>query len=248
MKALILSAGLGTRLKPITDKIPKPLVNIKDKPLMYFHVQNLYFSGVREILINTHYLSEQIEEFVYKLLLSNTFPDLKIKTVYEKVLLGSAGTLKNNESFFNGDEDFIVVYADNLTDIDYRKMLAFHLEKSGIATIACYHELFPETKGIVLFDNSLQISRFIEKPKPDQIVSHFANAGIYILNKEVFMLLRSITKAPLDFGYDLFPFLLREQKKLFVYKMDEFLLDVGTIESYNKAQTVQLNFKNNERK
>jgi NDP-sugar pyrophosphorylase family protein len=238
MKALLLCAGLGTRLRPLTETTPKPLLPISGKPLLLYHLESLYAHGVRHILINTHYLPTQIEAFVKKH--ADDFAGLIIETVYEENLLGSAGTLRHNVSFFEGSDDFFVVYGDNLTTINYTKLLETHKSTGGIATIASYVEPHPETKGIIVFDDNDQITTFIEKPTGDQIISHYANAGIYVIRDDIFTSLYEIEKQPLDFGYDVFPSLLAHKEKMYVYRMDEFLLDIGTLDSYTKAQAFLL--------
>lgn len=238
MKVLILSAGLGTRLRPLTETTPKPLLPINGKPLLSYHLESLYKYGVRDILINTHYLHEQVDEYVKNN--RDRFHGLTVQTVFEKDLLGSAGTLKGNSSFFKGEGDFLVVYGDNLTNINYEKLLAVHKKKGGIATIASYVEEYPESKGIISFDDGDRILKFTEKPRPDQIISKYANAGIYVLSSKIFKYLNSFDKIPLDFGHDIFPQVLAENEKMYVYKMDEILLDIGTLESYNEAQGLSI--------
>lgn len=238
MKALILSAGLGNRLRPLTEITPKPLLPINGKPLLSYHLESLYKYGVRDILINTHYLHRQIEEFIKNNI--DKFDGLNIQTVFEENLLGSAGTLKENFSFFEGEEDLFIVYGDVLTNINYGKLLNVHKEKGGIVTIATYVEEHPESKGIISFGENDRILKFIEKPKPEQIVSKYANAGMYVLNNTVLEHLNSFDKIPLDFGHDIFPYLLEKNEDMYVYKMNETLLDIGTIESYNKAQGLPL--------
>lgn len=238
MRALILCAGLGTRLRPLTEQTPKPLLPINGKPLLLYHLESLYKYGVRDILINTHYLPEQIESFLKNN--QDKFAGLTIKTVFEKDLLGSAGTLKENSSFFANENDFLIVYGDNLTNINYQKLIATHKNKNGIATIASYVEKYPESKGVIGFDETDLIFKFIEKPRPEQVISNYANAGIYVLNKRIFSHLQNLDKTPLDFGYDVFPNLLALKEKMYVYKMTEFLLDIGTLESYTKAQDIKL--------
>lgn len=234
MKALILSAGLGNRLRPLTEKTPKPLLPINGKPLLSYHLESLYKYGVRDILINTHHLHEQIDEFVKNN--KDKFDGLRVQTVFEENLLGGAGTLKSNSSFFEGEENFFVVYGDVLTNINYGNLLNVHKEKCGIATIASYVEEYPESKGIISFDENDRILKFIEKPKPEQVISKYANAGMYVLSKNVLKYLNSFDKIPFDFGHDLFPYLIEKNEKMYVYKMYETLLDIGTLESYNKAQ------------
>ena len=234
MKALILAAGLGSRLRPITDVIPKPLVPINGKPLFQYHIESLRYFGFSSVLTNTHYLHSQIENFVA--LYNRAYSDIIVMTVYEEKLLGSAGTLKVNKSFFEHEDDFIIMYGDNLTTIDYSKLIAYHKEKRGVVTIAAYVEQHPETKGIIVFDDEKKISQFIEKPKGEQIVSNYANAGIYVVSKEIFKYLEDLHEEVLDFGFHVFPYLLANKVPMYVYEMSEFLLDIGTLESYTKSQ------------
>ncbi len=236
MKALILAAGLGTRLRPLTDQTPKCLVPIGGRPLLSYHLDALQNIGVSDVLINTHYLSDQVESFLEQY--RQGVRDMSIVTAYEESLLGSAGTLKMNQDFFKGEEDFLVVYGDDLTNLDYARLLKLHKQKKGICTIACYYEKHPEQKGVVIFDANGQITEFKEKPKKEEINTNDANAGIYVVNQEIFKMLAPMEKPLLDFGYDVFPPLLRENKAMFVYQMEEFFLDIGTPENYNFANSV----------
>jgi mannose-1-phosphate guanylyltransferase len=246
MKAFILAAGLGTRLRPLTETIPKPLVPIAGKPLLAYHLDHLAEHGVTEVLINTHYLSEQMEEFVADYL--RTQPnELSISTIYEPELLGSAGTIRSNQSFVGSDEPFLVIYSDNLTDINYGKLLDHHMQSEAAVTIASYYEAHPEQKGIIEHDEDLRIRNFVEKPQPHQITSHYANAGIYVMDARIFDALAQLEHDLLDFGHHVFPFLLKNGHLMQVYQMDETLLDIGNLENYTKAQSLPetMNFKTN---
>jgi len=234
MKALILAAGLGTRLRPLTNNIPKVLVPIGRKPLLAYHFDSLSKFGINDILINTHYLPGQVRKFVKNYIKHQ--PKIHIKITFEETLLGSAGTLKKNQNFFKGENHFLVIYGDNFTNINYQKLLKLHLAKKGVCTIACYWENQPETKGIIIFDKMKQITKFIEKPKTEQITTNYANAGIYIFNKKIFNYLNKLNYSPLDFGYHIFPYLLTNQQLLFAYLMKEFFIDIGTKETYDFAQ------------
>lgn len=242
MKALILVAGLGTRLRPITNELPKALVLIDGQPLLEYHLQAMNKYGIKEVLINNHYLPEKINKYVADYNNKNLYP--KITITYEKELLGSAGTLKANVGYFSGEDNFLVIYGDNLTNINYQKLISKHLEMGGICTIACYHEEYIEAKGMVVFDKNNTINNFIEKPTPEQIVTNYANAGIYVCNRKIFDYLNMFDKIPLDFGHDIFPQVLIKKKDLLkCYFMDEFLLDVGTIDNYELAQEKIKNLK-----
>jgi len=233
MKALILAAGLGTRLRPLTDTIPKALVPINGKPLLAYHFDSLQKHGVDRVLINTHYLGEQVKKFSEEYAVKN--PQIKISVSFESELLGSAGTLRKHRDFFEGEKDFLIVYGDNLTNIDYGKFMDFHKKKNALATMASYFEKDPSSKGIIVSDDDHKISLFIEKPAKKDIVSNYANAGIYACRSEIFSHLEELNKPVLDFGNDVFPSLLAKNEALYSYPMTEFLLDIGTPETYNEA-------------
>ncbi len=236
MKALILAAGLGTRLRPLTNTTPKPLLPVAGIPLLQYHLDSLRQHGINEILINTHYFADQINDFVKNYSMQN--PDMLIRTSFEPELLGSAGTLRSNIDFFKDTDHFFITYGDNLTGINYTKLLIEHKNHGAMVTIASYKEPKPEMKGIIRFDQNHRILQFIEKPKPEQITTHDANAGIYIMNKSIFDYLDR-NQTPLDFGHHVFPYLLEAGIPIYVYLMnstDEPLLDIGTPKSYEEAQ------------
>lgn len=246
MKAFILAAGLGTRLRPLTETIPKPLVPIAGKPLLAYHLDHLAEFGITDVRINTHYLPQQMEEFVAEYITRQP-NGLSISTIYEPELLGSAGTIRSNQSWLSDDEPFLVIYSDNLTDIDYGKLIDHHNQSDATVTIASYFEHHPEQKGIIEHDEKLVISNFVEKPQPHQITSNYANAGIYVLDSNILDVLSTLDHEVLDFGHHVFPFLLKNGHLMQVYQMDETLLDIGNHENYTKAQSLPetMNFKNN---
>lgn len=240
MKALILAAGLGTRLRPLTNTTPKPLLPIGDKPLLYYHLDQLLRCGVTNVLINTHYLSEQIDSFVRDYQASHS--KINISTAFESTLLGSAGTVLANRDFFLNTNDFLIVYGDNLTDINYQKIFSYHLEGTTPVTIATYRESKPEEKGIIECDESNIITRFIEKPKAGETMSNLANAGVYVLNQSIFSILNELNHNELlDFGYHVFPYLLKRGIPMRIYHMNETILDIGTPENYTLAQVLLKN-------
>jgi NDP-sugar pyrophosphorylase family protein len=236
MKALILAAGLGTRLRPLTETCPKPLLPIAGTPLLKHHLDQLKRHGINKILINTHYLHEQVEVFVEKYLADN--PEIQITTVFEATLLGSAGTLQNNVDFFNDVDDFFIIYGDNLTDINYTKLFNSHLTNKNDATIACYKEESPEEKGIIEFDEDKRILKFIEKPLKGVTESNWANSGIYVFSNTMLNFVVNLVteKKIIDFGYDIFPASLQNHLNMAVYPMEEHLLDIGTHQNYTKSQ------------
>lgn len=241
MKALILAAGLGTRLRPLTATTPKPLLPIAGKPLLQYHLDSLSKAGVTEVLINSHYLAEQIKQFAQSY--ERDYSNIKITVTYEEVLLGSAGTLLANKSFFENEESFLVVYGDNLTTMNYEAFISCHICNGTPVTIACYEEEHPESKGIIETNDQGRITSFIEKPKPGVTDSRLANAGMYVMNATTLLYLNDIAKIPLDFGHDFFPYLLTKGVPMGIYSMNELILDIGTPESYTKAQQIASEIK-----
>lgn len=234
MKAFLLAAGKGTRLKPYTDRHPKCLIPIHGTPLLEIWIDLLACHGVTEVLINTHHHADQVEQF-----LERTRPrtSLEIRTVYEPRLLGSAGTIRQNRSFVEGESDFIVVYADNLTNLNLAKMVDFHhrfRSMGSILTMGLIHAPNPRACGIVTLDEGGRIIRFIEKPQAPE--SDLANGGIYICGCEIFDYMDSPDDGVhevLDLGHHILPRLIG---KMFGFPIPPyFLKDIGTPEAYRQA-------------
>jgi len=224
----LLAAGLGTRLKPLTDKIPKPMLPIGGIPLLEHQINLLKKYNVSKIAINLYHLPDQIQNYFGN---GNNF-GVSITYIKERRLSGTAGAIKKLSTFFQ--EPFFVIYGDNLTNIDLSHLYSFHKSKGGLITVSLYYEPHPESKGIVTMDKKNRIMCFKEKPKTEEINSHWANAGIYICEPEIVKLIPR--NRYYDFGHDLFPKLLLKGLRIYGYKMNEYLLDIGTTETYAKAQ------------
>jgi len=228
MKAFLLAAGEGRRLRPITDTIPKCLVPIAGTPLLAIWLTTLERGGVTDVLINLHYAHEQVRRF-----LTGWRSRLRIETAYEPALLGSAGTILANRRFVDGEPSFLVAYADNLTTIDLGRMAAFHERTPTALTMAVQPTDRPSQKGTVILDAQNRIVGFEEKsPAP---VSNLANAGVYLMRQTAFDYFPA-APAPggvLDFGYHVLP---RMVPDLTAYPVEELLIDIGTLEDYEKAQ------------
>jgi len=217
MKALLLAAGKGERLKPITDNIPKVMIEIGKKPCLQHSIELLVQNGINEIAINTHYIPEAI---------TNHFQDGKkfgarIRYSYEKEILGTSGSINNFRDFF--DEDFLVVYGDVIHAIDLKNFTAMHEEKKGFATLALdsRNQL---GKGVVILDANKKIKRFVEKPEKE-IAGGFVNSGLYLFNKKVLEYIPS--KGCSDFGKDIFPKILEEGKEMYGF-IGGKAIDIGT--------------------
>ncbi len=235
MKAIILAAGLGTRLKPLTDTIPKVMVTIGDRPLLEYHLEQLRKHGVKEILINTHYLPNPIEDYLLNYRISH--PDIHISTTYEKILLGSAGTILKNVDFIENEEDFLVVYGDNFTNIDYSKLISYHNDHHSLVTIVCNEIENIQEKGMIVFDQNDRIIQFKEKPRADEIISHYSNCGIYMFKTSTISKIKDLIykKGTIDFGQDIFPLMLQHDIPIIAYKLDEWLIDIGNPANYKLA-------------
>lgn len=232
MKALILAAGLGTRLRPLTNKIPKAMVDIGGKPLLYYNIKNLKKHGIKKIWINLHYLPHVIQDY---------FGDgrkmgVKIRYSYENELLGTAGALRNPLSKIEKEfkeTNFLIFYGDHLTNINFKKMIYQHKINKGLMTVALYKHDKPWTKGVVDLDGKGRILQFAEKPQVDKITSNFVNSGFYICEKEIF---NFIPEGFSDFGFDIFTKLLKAKKKIMSYIDDFYIKDIGTWASLKQAR------------
>ena len=227
MKTFLLAAGLGTRLKPVTNTIPKCLVPIHGRPLLAWWMDLFEKHHIDEVLINTHYLPIPVRKYL------KSYNELKTGTTliefYEDKLLGSGGTVLRNRNFIGNDENFLICYADNLTNVDLSKIIDFHISHKGILTMGLFHTNNPTGCGIAALDGKNRICEFEEKPKHPK--SNLANAGIYVVNKKIFEYIPN--KSVVDFGKDVLPLLVNE---MYGYTINEYLLDVGTITNYEKAQ------------
>ena len=216
MKAFLLAAGLGTRLRPITDTTPKCLVEIGGRSLLDIWLDGLAKAGVHEVLVNTHHLAGAVGAHVAR----RSMPPA-VRLSHEPVLLGSAGTLLANRDFVANDEMFLVVNADNLTDFDLGLLIDAHREGAAIATLSLFRAARPSECGIVEVADGLVVG-FVEKPAEPR--SDLANAGMYAFHPAV---LDEIPEPlPRDIGFDLLPRLVGRARAV---ALDEcYFLDIGT--------------------
>jgi mannose-1-phosphate guanylyltransferase len=224
MKAFLLAAGKGTRLRPLTYHTPKCLVPICGKPLIEYWFDLFELYGIDEVLINTSHLAKKVEHYM-----NGQARDFGITLVNEETLLGSGGTIKKNRDFIKGEECFFILYADNLTDINLNKMLEFHKEHNKDFTLALFKVPSPNECGIVEIDENLSVTSFVEKP--ENPVSDLAFAGVMISSPGItdFFPDRDV----FDLGHDVLPHLAGRAAG---YVLDEYLLDVGTNEKLKQAE------------
>ncbi len=202
MKAMILAAGEGTRLRPLTLNTPKVMLPIAGKPLLEYILVWLRFHGITEVAINLHHLPKAITDWLGN---GDKF-GIHVTYSVEDTILGTAGALTRLRDFF--DDTFVVIYGDILTNLNISSLTKFHQTKGALATVTLFEVENPSGCGIVELDNENRICGFIEKPAPGVTFSNLASAGIYVLQPEVIDYIPSDTFY--DFGYDLFPALLNQ--------------------------------------
>jgi NDP-sugar pyrophosphorylase family protein len=224
---MILAAGLGTRLRPITNVVTKPMVQMTNRPCIEYTVRLLAKYGVTDIVVNLHYLPEAIKQYFS----DGSFYDVNISYSYEKELLGTAGGFKRVQGFFGG-ESALIISGDALTDINLERFLAFHKENGGIATLGIKRVADPSQYGVVVREGDRIIS-FQEKPKVEEAISNLANTGIYLFDPEIFEHIPANTFY--DFGKQVFPDLLAKDEKMCGYPMEEYWCDVGDLDVYREA-------------
>ena len=231
VKALLLSAGLGTRLRPLTLKTPKCLLKVGNKTILERWIKTLEKLGCESAIINTHYLSNKVEEFI-KENHKNWQIDLEIK--YEKKLLGTAGTLIRNKNYFK-DATCLMLHTDNATKVNLKPMLEFHKKrnKDSIITMLTFKTDHPESCGIVNIDEYGIINSFEEKVKNPK--GNIANGAIYLFDNELFDNLNQYESMPIDFSTEVIPKLIG---RIQTWHTDEKFIDIGTPETYNSAQDI----------
>ena len=224
MKALFLAGGMGTRLRPLTDKLPKPMVPIMNKPLLERSMDNLRRCGINEMVISTCYRSKYIKDY---------FGDgskfgFKIEYVSEDTPLGTGGAIKKAGKLF--DSTFLVFNADILCNMDFMELIKSHQSKSAKVTIAVTKVNNPSAYGVIEYDQNECAVSFTEKPEADQIRSNYINAGVYVMEPSV---LREIPEGrPVSVEREIFPKLLQKRHKVAIYKGCSYWMDIGTPEKY----------------
>jgi len=227
MKAMILAAGVGSRLDPLTRQIPKPMVPVVNRPVMEHIVELLAKHGIKDVVVNVHYLADQIESYFG----DGTDWGVKIRYSREDRLWGDAGSVKLCEDFF--DETFIVIGGDDIADIDLTRLVRLHKEKRALATIALSLVDDPSEYGIALLNERGRITKFLEKPRGEIIFSNTANTGIYVFEPEI---LEMIPKGvPYGFGLNVLPDLIEKKARFYGYLTSSYWRDVGSLKQYRET-------------
>lgn len=231
MLAVILAAGEGRRLRPLTENVPKPMLRVAGRPILEHNVRLAVRYGIREIVINTHHCGEAISGYFR----SGADFGARIEYSPEDPILGTAGALVPLRNRLSST--FLVVYGDNLTTCNLDALLRFHGTKGGSATIAVYERENATAGGIVSMAPDGRVLRFQEKPARHEIFSSWVNAGIVVCEPDVF---EEIPQGFSDFGKDVFPSMLAKHKKLFGYRMDsthERIWWVDSPEDYERTKS-----------
>ena len=229
IKAFLLAGGLGTRLRPLTDATPKCLLPIHGKPLLQHWMENLAAAGVSEALVNTHWLSGQVEAF----LADFQVPGLTVKVFHEPELLGSAGTLAANADWAMDASAVAIIYADNYTDSRVSELLDYHFSQSLPFTLGVFRTPHPERCGIVEVDETGVVTSFVEKPAQPR--SNLAAGGMYITDPATLMNIKAMAKdhpIPFELGFHVLPSLVGRMR---ICHLSENLIDIGTIGNYKLA-------------
>jgi len=229
VRAMVMAAGAGTRLRPLTYEIPKPMVPVANRPVLEYTVENLKRHGITEIIFNLHN---------YPGLIRDHFKDgsawgVRIHYSFEPKLLGTAGGVRKAGRFLE-NSTFLVMSGDGLTDINLSQLISFHRQKKSAATIGlkCVDERFEY--GVTLTDARGRIQKFIEKPQWRDVFSNQVNTGIYVFEPRI---LKQIPpRRVVDFGHEIWPKLLSKGEPIYGYLTDRYWCDVGNLTEYRRAQ------------
>ncbi|KPJ68294.1 hypothetical protein AMJ44_06755 [candidate division WOR-1 bacterium DG_54_3] len=228
MKAVIIAGGLGTRLRPLTYNTPKPIVPVANRPFVVHQIEHLVKHGVDEVILNLHYLSHEIK----KILDDGREWGIKIHYSIEEHPLGTAGAVKNAEKYF-GKDPMVIFNGDILTDINISKVVTFHREKGASVTLTLTEVEDPTSFGLILTDKAGRVTKFIEKPSWDMVTAKTINAGIYVVDPNIF------DEVPRgeehSFERELYPSLLEKGLPIFGYLSHAYWIDIGNPEKYKEV-------------
>ncbi|MBP3925214.1 NDP-sugar synthase [bacterium] len=229
VKAMIMAAGVGSRLDPLTKELPKPLIPIFNVPVMDILMKKLADNNIQDVVANTYYLSDKIFSH-YK---NNQF-NINLELIKEENLSGTAGGLKKCQFFFAPEDTIIVLSGDGISNVDIQKALNAHFKSNAIATIGIKEIEKNEVSkfGVVVTDEDGFIIEFQEKPAIQDAKSSCINTGIYVFNYKIFDYIPENTF--FDFAKDVFPKLLME-RQLATFKINEYWSDIGTLEQYKQT-------------
>lgn len=228
MKTVIMAGGFGTRLRPLTQSLPKPMVPVANLPMLHHIVNLLKKHGLRDYVTLLYFQPEEIQNYFH----DGTELGVTMKYLLAEDDLGTAGAVKNAEDLYHGNR-VLVISGDVLTDFDLTAAVSYHESRQAEATIILTRMENPLAYGVVITDTDGRISRFLEKPTWGEVFSDTINTGIYILEPQVF---ERIPKGKsFDFSQNLFPAMLKEGARLFGYVAEGYWRDIGNLSEYQKA-------------
>jgi mannose-1-phosphate guanylyltransferase len=225
LKAFLLAGGHGTRLRPLTDSVPKCLVPIQGRPLLEIWLDLCARSGISDVLINLHAHTQLIERH-----LRRSGSPVNVRLVHEERLLGSAGTIAANRAWVGSDPAFWIFYSDVLTNTNLKRMRDFHSHHGGVATLGLYQVPDPSRCGVAITDDQGVIIDFEEKPQIPR--SNWVFSGLMMAGPGFFELIPAAI--PADIAFHVLPRLLGNMR---AYPIADYLLDIGTLANYQEAQT-----------
>jgi mannose-1-phosphate guanylyltransferase/phosphomannomutase len=229
MRAVLMAGGSGTRLRPLTCDLPKPMVPILNRPIAEHIINLLKRHHITEVIATLHYLPDVLRDYFQD---GSDFGVQMTYAVEEDQPLGTAGCVKNIAELL--DETFLVISGDSITDFDLTAAIEFHKQNKSKATLILTRVPNPIEFGVVITDEQHRISRFLEKPSTSEIFSDTVNTGTYILEPEVLEYLPSNIEC--DFSKDLFPLLLDKDEPMYGYVAEGYWCDVGHLDAYREAQ------------
>jgi mannose-1-phosphate guanylyltransferase len=226
MRAILLAAGFGTRLRPLTNTMPKCLVPIHGQPLLGIWLERLTQAGIGPFLVNTHYLADQVDQFIA----ASPYQD-QVTLVHEPTLLGTAGTLMANLDFFQG-EDGLLIHADNYCLADFREFMEAHRHRPPqcLITVMAFRTPTPSSCGILELDDQGVVVRFHEKVANPP--GNLASGAIYLLSHQMLAQLSRRSDEVQDFSNQVLPYLMG---RIFTYETSNTFIDIGTPEAYKAA-------------
>ncbi len=224
-KALLLAGGLGTRLKPLTDTVPKCLVELGGRSLLDFWFDALAAAGVRDVLINTHHLPGPVRDFLAR----KNAQGFRAAEAYEPTLLGSAGTIAAAPAFTDGADDVIIIYADNLSDVDLGALVETHRREGQPMTMLLFRTPRPSASGIAALDARGTVVEFVEKPA--QPKSDLANAGVYVVTAQAWREIAAMRA--FDIGFEVLP---RFVGRMHGHLHPGYHRDIGTLDALEAAR------------
>jgi mannose-1-phosphate guanylyltransferase len=224
VKAFLLAAGHGVRLRPITDTIPKCMVPIRGVPLLSIWLELFRRFRIEEVLVNVHSHAAEVCAF-----LDANMNGVRVRVAVEPQLLGSAGTLRAHRNWIASDESFWIFYADVLNQIDLKGMMQLHCLHKPVATLGVYEVPDPRRCGIVTMDTGGVVREFVEKPS--QPNTNLAFSGLMIATPDLLDFIPETT--PVDIGFHVLP---RLAGRMLGYRIHDYLIDIGTMENYQQAQ------------